>query len=186
MQWLNEPIQWSHVGDRLTVKTSPRTDFWRITHYDFIRDSGHFYFDVLQTDFVMEIKVEGHYQELYDQAGIMLRVDEKHWIKAGIEYVDGVQNLSAVVTHNYSDWSVTPLSHPPQNLHLRVERRQEAIHLLYSDGSSNFTMFRMAYLPGESLQVGPMCASPEGNGFEVVFENYQIYPISKEHKQNDL
>ena len=97
MQWLNEPSQWTDSGDRLIVKTSPKTDFWRITHYGFIRDTGHFYFDSISTDFVVDVKIRGNYKDLYDQAGLMLRVDEKHWIKTGIEYVEGVQNLSAVV-----------------------------------------------------------------------------------------
>jgi uncharacterized protein len=112
MQWLNEPAHWSISGNQIIVRTSPKTDFWRITHYGFIRDNGHFYFDQINTDFVVEVDIRGSYKDLYDQAGIMIRSDENHWIKAGIEYVDGVQHLSAVVTHGYSDWSVTPLLTP--------------------------------------------------------------------------
>lgn len=174
MQWLNEPSQWTDSGDRLIVKTSPKTDFWRITHYGFIRDTGHFYFDSISTDFVVDVKIRGNYKDLYDQAGLMLRVDEKHWIKTGIEYVDGVQNLSAVVTHDYSDWSVIPLPKPPDVLHLRVERSKEAIQIFYLNEASNYAMLRMTYLPYETLQVGVMCASPDGDGFEVTFEDYQV------------
>ena len=42
MSWLNEPADWSHTGDILTVRAEPETDFWRTTHYGFVRDSGHF------------------------------------------------------------------------------------------------------------------------------------------------
>ena len=99
MQWLNEPPQWSESNRQITVKTAPKTDFWRITHYGFIRDSGHFYFDAIATDFTVDVKIRGNYQDLYDQAGIMIRANEKHWIKTGIEYVNGVQNLAL---HNRS------------------------------------------------------------------------------------
>ncbi len=174
MQWLNEPVQWTESGDRLIVKTSPKTDFWRITHYGFIRDNGHFYFDSISTDFVVEVKIRGNYQDIYDQAGIMLRVDEKHWLKTGIEYVDGVQNLSAVVTHDYSDWSVIPLSNPPEVLQMRVERTKEAIQIFYLNEAANYALLRMTYLPYKTIQVGVMCASPDGDGFEVTFEDYQI------------
>lgn len=182
MQWLNEPPHWQQdsvdvaapEAHRLTVKTAPKTDFWRITHYDFIRDNGHFYFETVSSDFVVEVGIRGQYRDLYDQAGIMLRVDDQHWIKTGIEYVEGLQNLSAVVTHNYSDWSVIPLLQPPEVLRLRVERRQEAIHISYLDKAGSCNRFRLAYLPAETLQVGLMCASPDGDGFEVTFEDYRL------------
>jgi regulation of enolase protein 1 (concanavalin A-like superfamily) len=174
MQWLNEPTEWRKSGDHLIVKTSPQTDFWRITHYGFIRDTGHFYFDTISNDFVVEVKIRGKYKDLYDQAGIMLRVDEKHWIKTGIEYVDGMQNLSAVVTHDYSDWSVLPWKNPADVLQMKVERRSEAIQIFYLNEESKYTLLRMTYLPNTTIQVGVMCASPDGNGFEVIFEDYKI------------
>lgn len=178
MEWFNEPATWSYENDRLQVKTSPQTDFWRITHYGFIRDNGHFYFEMIDTDFDLEVTIRGQYRDLYDQAGLMVRADERHWLKTGIEYVDGVQNLSAVVTHTYSDWSMTPLPSPPAALGLRIERRREALHLFYRDQpEAPYVPFRLTYLPlGQPLQVGLMCASPQGNGYEVVFENYQLTP----------
>ncbi len=175
MQWLNEPAQGSEADNQIVVTTAPKTDFWRITHYGFIRDDGDFYFQRVNTDFVVEVKIYGNYKDLYDQAGIMIRADEKQWIKTGIEYVDGVQNLSAVVTRGYSDWSVTPLQEPPDFLQLRVERRKEAIHISYLDEHSRYTLLRMASFPDvPELQVGIMCASPQGDGYEVVFKDYQL------------
>eukprot|EP00939_MAST-03C_sp_MAST-3C-sp1_P002699 g2699.t1 len=42
----------------------------------------------------------------FDQAGIMVRVDDDCWVKAGVEYTDGMPRLSCVVTNEgYSDWS---------------------------------------------------------------------------------
>ena len=41
MEWLNEPPEWSEADGTLTVATGDRTDFWRKTHYGFIRDDGH-------------------------------------------------------------------------------------------------------------------------------------------------
>lgn len=181
MQWLNEPPNWSHSHQQIIVKTAAKTDFWRITHYGFIRDNGHFYFDQVSTDFIVEVKIRGNYKDLYDQAGIMIRADEQHWIKTGIEYVDGVQNLSAVVTHNYSDWSFIPLLNPPDVFQLRVERRQEAIHIAYLDKNSRYIPFRMAYFPVEqNIEVGILCASPQGDGYEVIFEDYQLSKLGEQ------
>jgi uncharacterized protein len=182
MEWLNEPPNWSHSDRRIIVTTAPKTDFWRMTHYGFIRDSGHFYFDQVSTDFVVDVKIKGNYKDLYDQAGIMIRADEQNWIKTGIEYVDEVQNLSAVVTHNYSDWSFTPLLNPPNIFQLRVERCQEAIHIAYLDEYDRYIPFRIAYFPVEKdIQIGIMCASPQGKGYEVIFEDYKLNKIATNH-----
>lgn len=71
MQWLNEPPHWSVSQNQITVQTAAKTDFWRLTHYGFIRDNGHFYFDDVDSDFVAEVKLCGRYKDLYDQAGLM-------------------------------------------------------------------------------------------------------------------
>ncbi|MCC9174886.1 DUF1349 domain-containing protein [Arthrobacter sp. zg-Y179] len=44
MSWLNEPTSWKADGDSLTLETAASTDFWRKTHYGFIRDTGHFFY----------------------------------------------------------------------------------------------------------------------------------------------
>ena len=117
MQWNNEPPSWSSNDGRIEVAVAGGTDFWRKTHYGFIRDNGHFGYIHVEGDFVAEVQVTGAYHELYDQAGLMLRSDAEHWIKTGIEYVHGVQYVSAVVTNDFSDWSVAPLAdNPPTHL----------------------------------------------------------------------
>ena len=58
------------------------------------------------------------------------------WVKAGIEYVDGVQNVSAVVTHGHSDWSIISLDSAPQSVWIKAVRRLLTIKVSYSlDGS---------------------------------------------------
>ena len=179
MPWLNEPPQWAQTDQQLTLTTAPQTDFWRVTHYGFIRHSGHFFYDTISGDFVAEVTMRGQYRDLYDQAGLMVRADDHHWLKAGIEYVHGVQNLSAVVTHDYSDWSMMALPQAPAALRLRLERRGEAIELLYRDETGDFKPFRLTYFrDAPALQVGLMAASPDGAGFEVTFADYTVRPVA--------
>ncbi|RYG21241.1 DUF1349 domain-containing protein, partial [bacterium] len=122
MTWLNEPPRWTDEDGVLSVTTGDRTDFWRTTHYGFIRDDGHVYGRPVEGDFAAEVSFSGEYEALYDQAGLMLRLDERNWIKAGIEFTDGKHHLSAVVTRDFSDWSVLPLPVAPKEVRLLISR----------------------------------------------------------------
>ena len=175
MEWYNEPPVWEAKDDAIAITSGAKTDFWRETHYGFIRDNGHFFYQKIQGDFIVEVKVSGQYQDLYDQAGLMIRSDELNWLKCGIEFVNGVQQISAVVTRNFSDWSVIPIPQNPSAIWVRVTRRGTAIEVEYSLNGTEYTMLRLAYLtPAETVSVGVMCASPEGNGFQMRFEKFQI------------
>ena len=155
------------------------TDFWCVTHYGFIRDNGHFYYREQTGDFVASVKVTGQYKALYDQAGLMLRLDEQTWIKAGIEYVDELQNVSAVVTRVYSDWSVSPQSHNLESVYLRMTRQYDSVRIDFSFDDFTYQMLRLAYFPPDvSVQIGLMAAAPDGSGFDVVFEQFSVLDIS--------
>src|SRR5262245_42341946 len=73
MTWLNEPASWSKSGNKLLVRSRPKTDFWRKTFYGYITDNGHFFHLPVSGDFVFEARINGQYAALYDQAGLMVR-----------------------------------------------------------------------------------------------------------------
>lgn len=177
MHWLNAPKKATVTAKNVQVQVEGGTDFWRVTHYGFIRDNGHFYYQEQAGDFLAKVKVVGHYHELYDQAGLMIRLDEKNWIKTGIEYVKGVQNVSAVVTRDVSDWSVVPRTDSPPAVWLTLLRKGDYVEIKYSFDNQHFEMLRLAYFPpapGQHVQVGLMCAAPDGKGFPVEFEDFSI------------
>lgn len=175
MDWYNEPPRWTSAGDTVTMLAGPNTDFWRLTAGGYVRDSGHFYYCRQGGDFQAEVRLKGEYQELYDQAGLMVRVNEATWLKCGIELVQGKQKVSAVVTREYSDWSMVALPHNPDTLWLRVNRRGATIEVHYALDGLDYHLLRQAYLSqAETMDVGMMCASPEGSGFLVRFEDFTL------------
>jgi regulation of enolase protein 1 (concanavalin A-like superfamily) len=177
VEWLNEPPRWRAQDDELTVVTGENTDFWRETHYGFVRDDGHLYFERASGDFTAEVTVSGDYRHLYDQAGLMLRLDERTWIKAGVEYVEGRRMLSVVVTRDFSDWSTVPLSDAPNPLRFRLSRHGTAVRVEWApaDLSESFALLRLAYLPNrDPALVGPMCCSPQRAGFEARFQGFRL------------
>ncbi|MFJ9210540.1 DUF1349 domain-containing protein [Streptomyces sp. NPDC102264] len=171
--WLNRPAQWAAYDDALDITTEPDTDFWVTTHYGFVRDTGHALLRPVPANFRLRVTFSGDYREQYDQAGLLLRLDEKNWIKTGIEYVDGRQQLSAVVTREVSDWNVVPLAHltgTPAPVTVELRREGDTVTILYGLDGEPGTMLRLAYFPpGAAAQAGPMCASPDGTGFTTRF-----------------
>ena len=120
LTWLNPPPQHSIDGDAVRVRTGKETDFWRETFYGFRRDNGHFMYRPVEGDFTAEVTVDGRYEVLYDQAGLMVRLSETHWVKAGIEYTDGVMYFSVVVTNDASDWSLATIPASPDRIRIGV------------------------------------------------------------------
>ena len=112
MQWFNEPENYSIRNGVLEMQVPAQTDFWRIAHYGFTVDDGPFLYAVYGGEFEAKIKVSGEYETRFDQAGMMIRLDHENYVKFGIEFVDGKFNISAVVTHHTSDWSVIRLEEP--------------------------------------------------------------------------
>ena len=177
MTWLNEP-GWQISEGELRVVTLDQTDFWQRTHYGFVHDNGHFLHGPPTHDFTAQVRFQGEYQALYDQAGLMLRTGQRHWIKAGVEFV-GEQQLSAVVTRDWSDWSVRPAGRP-EYLDLKMTRRAGAISVQYRLPGAAWALLRLAYFPPElSASPGVYACSPRRAGFEVVFSDFRVGPAEE-------
>jgi uncharacterized protein len=176
MKWFSEPATAKQSGDQLVVTTKPKTDFWRKTFYDYVTDNGHFFFLPVTGDFTFECRVAGKYAALYDQAGLMVRLDSSNWLKCGLELVDGIGHASVVVTREYSDWSTVRGITTQGSLWWRMVRKGSSLEVLYSLDGKNFISTRLGYLPLQaSVDAGIMCASPEGGGFACTFDETRLF-----------
>lgn len=175
MQWFNEPENWSVENNVLTMDVTPQSDYWRISHYGFTVDDAPFLYTVRGGEFEVKVKISGEYKVRFDQAGLMLRIDKENYIKAGIEFVDGKYNLSTVVTHKTSDWSVIELEKPVEYVWIKAVRRLDAVEIFYSFDDKEYTMMRNCWLQDNTpVMVGMMAACPDGNGFKATFEGFRI------------
>ena len=180
--WLNRPEHWSGDARRLELRTAARTDFWRETFYGFSRDSGHAFLRPVSGDFSASAKLRGDYEALYDQAGLFLRIDERHWIKAGIEFTDGLMHFSVVVTREVSDWSVIPLpqAKPTDEVSVRLTRHGDAVRAQFSIEGAPWQLARLCPFPAGDAEVGVMACSPERAGFHAVFQDIAVgSPIAR-------
>jgi uncharacterized protein len=175
MSWLNEPASSKYSGGRLLVRSRAKTDFWRKTFYGYITDNGHFFHLSASGDFVFQARVNGEYGALYDQAGLMVRLDAENWMKCGTEFFDGQRHASVVFTRDFSDWSTMLDLSKTAPVWWRAVRKKDSIETLCSLDGKDFISVRQGYfVPGVKVEVGIMCAAPEGPGFEATFEGLTL------------
>ncbi|CAF3620062.1 unnamed protein product [Rotaria sp. Silwood1] len=181
--WYNEPKTWSINQTTINVHTDRNTNFWCKTYFGIEYDNGHFYYQSLPGDqsFTATVNIRGKYNTQYDQGGLMLRTDEKNWVKCGVEYIDSQQVASVVVTVNgWSDWNVVSLNET-EIVKIRAKRDKEAVVIGYAEGEEgDFKMMRIAYLPltdkSRAMMVGITCGSSKNTteGFDISFEHLNI------------
>ncbi|POF63884.1 hypothetical protein KMAL_04160 [Novacetimonas maltaceti] len=179
--WLNRPRHSSITAGMLEVTTDRGSDFWRETFYGFTRDSGHFYGMPAPARFTAQLRIRADYEKLYDQAGIMVRIDEGHWVKAGIELSDGRAMLSSVLTDGRSDWATAPYEGDPKDFWMRATVADGVLRLQVSGDGKVWPLVRLAPFPVvDTCLVGPMCCTPERQGLKVRFSDWQLgAPLGK-------
>lgn len=165
-RWLVEPPAWRAEADHLTWTCQGDTDLWRITEGVQSKHDAPAFVVSASGDFRFEATFDASFADLYDQVGILVQANERRWLKVGAE-LDGRLWLSAVHTHDESDWSREPLGALP--LELAVERRADSVSCSVRD-DGGWRTFRVLYLPGP-IEVGPYSCAPRGGGFEAVMRS---------------
>jgi hypothetical protein len=176
-EWLNEPARWTPTRDGLVLHAEPDTDFWQVTHYGFVRDSGHFLHIVPDGTFTLRARFRAGFREQYDHAGLMVRVDAATWTKCGVEHVDGTDRMSVVVTRDErSDWSLHPALDAGDGwFALEVRREGDALHVAALPEDGEPVPLRLLPLsPDARVLAGVMAAAPTGGGFEVEFAGVTV------------
>jgi hypothetical protein len=170
--WFHEPPDF-RLGNGLEIRTAARSDFWQKTHYGFQRDDGHCLFARRSGDFSVSTRVEFEPREQYDQCGLMVRVDDKNWIKVSTEYEDAeTSRLGSVVTNlGYSDWATQDVASSHREMWYRISRRGSDFLIESSFDGDDWLQMRIAHLHilVEPLQVGLYACSPIGKAFRSRF-----------------
>ena len=175
MNWFNEPDNWEIKDKCLIMDVTPKSDYWRISHYGFTVDDAPFYYAEYGGEFEAKVKIQGDYKVRFDQAGMMIRIDHENYIKTGIEFVDGKYNLSTVVTHKTSDWSVIALDRPVDCIWIKAVRRRDAVEIFYSFDDKEYIMMRNAWLQANHpVRIGMFAACPDGDGFKATFSDFKV------------
>ncbi|XP_059047920.1 uncharacterized protein LOC131843313 [Achroia grisella] len=180
-KWLNEPATWQIESHSLRVITDNKTDFWQGTWYNFYFNTAHVYGVDISDDFNFTACIEADFTTLYDQAGLTIYLDEKRWLKAGIEYNDGQPMIGSVHTNGTSDWATGEYHGDPRKFWLRLTKVRDVVCVKYSTDKVKWTLLRLCQFPvSEKYFVGLMCCTPQRQGLEVKFSDVSVSVPNKD------
>lgn len=221
MSWLHEPTSWNVVDatgatpgsggkaelhpHRLVLAPPAYKDFWARTYYTPLlikHDASAFVLDVSSaSEVTATLSFEYTPQLQFDQAGLLIYIDNDHWVKCGIEYCDGSARLSVVVCNVYSDWSTQPW--PSCSATIRVHKILNSSSIVVEAAPLNTTKFdfiRIAHLSAMHgttsatsmsdtdvmWRIGPFAACPgPQKGNVATFTRFVVEPrVASVHDQD--
>ena len=181
--WYNRPDKKLVQKDtKLILKIPIRTECWRKTRHNFCRDNAPFHWQkISSTNFTALVNVSGAFENTYDKAGLMIRIDESNWCTAGIEWFENIPHAATCVTIDSTDWSLVPLPKQAEKagVWFAMRRCNEYIEMFYSfDGTTNWIPLRQAKFTSTTNQpvyVGIFGCNPLGKvEFRATYDFFNV------------
>ena len=179
MKWTRAPKVSEVREDRVMIQTDPHTDLWQRTYYHFRNDNAPCL--QMETDepfFSFTVKTEFDSKVRFDQSGIVLYLDSDNWLKASVEYEDGIiQRLGSVVTNNgYSDWASVDIDAALKQIWFRLSRREDDFCIECSFDGVKFKQMRICHLfhGSDMIRFGIYACSPEESSFQASFTDMEL------------
>lgn len=174
--WTNPPEAAVSTGGDLDVTALQGSDAWLRTAYGFVHDSEHALLAPMVPGTAVEVEFTADFAAQFDQAGVFLRVGAERWVKAGLEYADGVLGAGAVVTDGHSDWSVGAVPEwLGERVCVRVSWADDALTIRAGVVGSPQRLLRVAPLPASlRASAGPYVAAPTRAGLTVRFHAWRV------------
>lgn len=177
-KWLNPPQQYFIDPDKgFCIIPKENSDYWHKTYQTppANNSSGHALLYDVPTyikSWKCTIEFSLHPELQYDHGGIMVYINDTHWLKAGLELEAGAIQMSCVTTNYESDWNYLQWlsTAPTVKVAVTVKRYETVCECLveYEDENGDWTFLRESplRLPSKdaSVSVGPMCCAPKKEG----------------------
>jgi len=179
-QWRNPPVRTALIpGGGLRVEAAEGSDAWRKTSYGFVRDTEHALLRPFAPGTAVEVDYIPALSEQFDQAGLLVRLDDERWIKAGTEFADGAMRLGAVVTDGFSDWSAAAVEGWNERIvRIRASWADGALTIRAGLAGEPLQFVRLAPWPHVDAPVsaGPYLCAPTRAGYEAQFVAWRMTP----------
>lgn len=222
LEWLHHPSSWNVVDvsgeaegaggsadvfdETLVLRPPSKKDFWSKTFYspELIKSdaSGLLATVPITDEATIGITFQFTPVSQFDQAGILVYIDNDHWMKCGIEYCDNCPRLSVVVCNGYSDWSTQLWNGFGAKLKIHKVLQADSVVVEAAPiGSDEFHFVRIAHLSSTSIiaeavasqgvakswRIGPYAASPIAQkGCSATFTHFYIGPKERSSHSESL
>jgi uncharacterized protein len=178
--WSVDPVTTARDGDHLLVTAREGSDAWRETAYGYVTENAHGLLAPMAIGEAIEVSFLADFDQQFDQAGLMLRGSETQWIKAGVEYADGVLQLGAVVTRETSDWSSGPVDWAGREVTMSASRSGNAVMIRAKVDGEPYRLIRLAWVdPSLTLMAGPYLCAPTNADLTVRFTGWRLLPAEE-------
>ncbi|AWB44688.1 DUF1349 domain-containing protein [Paenibacillus sp. CAA11] len=134
-----------------------------------------FFFTEVSGDFVLRVKVQHDFQDVYDSASVMVMKDMNVWAKLCFELTDFYTHaVVSVVTNQFSD-DANGNNIEGNSVWLQITRVGQSFAFHYSTDGTQFYMTRYFTLPvEEKVKVGLVPQSPKGKGGERIYSDFSL------------
>lgn len=193
LSWLNPPESVTFAGsDGLKVTPKPHADFWCKSYRTPPRreNSGHallYSIPAATRECCVQAEFSLQDRARYDQAGLMVYLDDTHWLKTGLEMEEGDMKMSCVVANRESDWSYRTWPTKEAQVRITIKRYSGlcecAVECMDESGDAwSFVRNAVIFHPGGAEEVeiraGLLCAAPKkekaGDGMEAFYKSLSI------------
>ncbi|EGS58234.1 MULTISPECIES: DUF1349 domain-containing protein [Vibrio] len=186
-KWISEPKVSEVTSEFVSITTEPKTDFWQRSYYGFRNENAPALLIDSKDNFTFTAKVSFAYQQLFDQCGLIIYLDNENWFKASIEYENqSFSRLGSVVTNlGYSDWATTDIP-LPKEIWYRLSRRGPDFLIESSFDGLFFNQMRIFHLHqlGETTIEMGKCNPPLPTQKVVSFGVYACSPSESSFTAN--
>lgn len=134
-----------------------------------------FFFTEVSGDFVMRVKVQHDFKDIYDSASVMVMKDINVWAKLCFELTDfNTHAVVSVVTNPLSD-DANGNNIDSNSVWLQITRVGQSFAFHYSLTGTQFYMARFFNLPvEEAVKVGFVPQAPTGKGGDRIYSNFSL------------
>jgi uncharacterized protein len=199
--WYNKPDKKVVFKDnKIVIKVPIGTDCWLKTKQGLLQqgrtiNNAPFHWQKVEaTHFTAVVKITGSASTTMTtdgaKAGLMIRVDEEHYIFTGLEYLDQKVYHGTSVAIGRSDYSIAPLPEKAERagVMVRIIRHADLYECAHSlDDGLKWSVTRIGRFTNEPLlYVGVSCACPGSDDFRATFESYECQVGTAELATNDI